>query len=64
MPVSLPSHDLLVRVRTVVSIILGLSVWRLLHGMAGLARCLKKEHLWWPHLCQAAHIRVFITLFC
>jgi hypothetical protein len=63
MPVAPPSHDLLVHVRTVISIILGLSIARLLNGVAGLVQHPKKEHLWWPHLCWAAYMLISITAF-
>jgi hypothetical protein len=63
MPVAPPSHDLLVHVRTVISIILGLSIARLLNGVANLVQHPKKEHLWWPHLCWAAYMLVSITAF-
>ena len=57
------SHDLLVHVRTVISIILGLSMARLLNGVAGLVQHPKKEHLWWLHLCWVAYMLVSITAF-
>jgi hypothetical protein len=58
-----PSHDLLVHARTVISIVLGLSMARLLNGVAGLIQHPKKEHFWWPHLCWAAYMMVSITAF-
>lgn len=57
------SHDLLVHVRTVISIILGLSMARLLNGVAGLVQHPKKEHLWWLHLCWVVYMLVSITAF-
>ena len=63
MQVSPPSHDLLVHVRTVISIILGLSIARLLNGVAGLVQHPKKEHLWWLHLCWVAYMLISITAF-
>jgi hypothetical protein len=63
MQVAPPSHDLLVHARTVISIILGLSMARLLNGVAGLIQHPKKEHLWWPHLCWVAYMMVSITAF-
>ncbi len=63
MQVAPPSHDLLVHARTVISIILGLSMARLLNGVAGLIQHPKKEHLWWPHLCWVVYMMVSITAF-
>ena len=63
MQVAPPSHDLLVHARTVISIILGLSLARLLNGVAGLIQHPKKEHLWWPHLCWVVYMMVSITAF-
>lgn len=63
MQVAPPSHDLLVHARTVISIILGLSMARLLNGVAGLIQHPKREHLWWPHLCWVAYMLVAITAF-
>ena len=63
MQASPPSHDLLVHVRTVISIILGLSIARLLNGVAGLVQHPKKEHLWWLHLCWVAYMLISITAF-
>jgi hypothetical protein len=63
MQVAPPSHDLLVHARTVISIILGLSMARLLNGVAGLIQHPKKEHLWWPHLCWVTYMLVSITAF-
>jgi hypothetical protein len=40
-----PSHDLLVHARTIISIVMGLSMARLLNGVAGLIQHPKKEHL-------------------
>jgi hypothetical protein len=47
----------------VISIILGLSMARLLNGVAGLIQHPKKEHLWWPHLCWVTYMLVSITAF-
>ena len=63
MQVAPPSHDLLVHARTVISIILGLSLARLLNGVAGLIQHPKKEHLWWPHLCWVVYMMLSITAF-
>jgi hypothetical protein len=63
MQVAPPSHDLLVHARTVISIILGLSMARLLNGVAGLIQHPKKEHLWWPHLCWVIYMMVSIVTF-
>jgi hypothetical protein len=63
MQVAPPSHDLLVHARTMISIIMGLSMARLLNGVAGLIQHPKKEHLWWPHLCWVLYMMVSITAF-
>jgi hypothetical protein len=63
MQVAPPSHDLLVHARTMISIIMGLSLARLLNGVAGLIQHPKKEHLWWPHLCWVLYMMVSITAF-
>jgi hypothetical protein len=63
MQVAPPSHDLLVHARTMISIIMGLSLARLLNGVAGLIQHPKKEHLWWPHLCWVIYMMVSITAF-
>lgn len=57
------NHDLLVHARTVVSIILGLGIARLLNGVAGLIQHPKKEHLWWIHLCWVAYVLVTIVSY-
>jgi hypothetical protein len=46
-----------------ISIIMGLSLARLLNGVAGLIQHPKKEHLWWPHLCWVLYMMVSITAF-
>ena len=58
-----PSHDLLVHVRTVISMILGLGVARLLNGLAGFVQHPKKERLWWLHLCWAAYMLVSVIAY-
>jgi len=63
MQVAPPTHDLLVHARTMISIIMGLSLARLLNGVAGLIQHPKKEHLWWPHLCWVLYMMVSITAF-
>ena len=63
MQIAPPSHDLLVHARTMISIIMGLSLARLLNGVAGLIQHPKKEHLWWPHLCWVLYMMTTITAF-
>ena len=46
-----------------ISIIMGLSLARLLNGVAGLIQHPKKEHLWWPHLCWVIYMMVSVTAF-
>ncbi len=46
-----------------ISIIMGLSLARLLNGVAGLIQHPKREHLWWPHLCWVLYMMVSITAF-
>lgn len=56
-------HELFTHVRAVIGVILGLSIGRLLQGVAGIIEHPKAQKLWWVHLGWALWAIIFVICF-
>lgn len=68
-PMALPQanpqdvHELFVHVRSVVGVIIGLSIGRLLQGLAGIIEHPREQKLWWVHLGWVLWAMIFVISF-
>ena len=57
------AHELFAHIRSVIGVILGLSVGRLLQGVANIIEHPRARKLWWVHLGWVAWALIFVTCF-
>lgn len=57
------THDLFLHVRTVVGVVVGLAIGRLLQGVASLIEHPTRMRIWWVHLGWVAWAMLFVTGF-